>query len=198
MARHVLASSEPLGRHTRPGIGPNDREGGRRLPSRIEDYAVIGDTETAALVAKDGSIDWLCVPSFDSGAVFAALLGTADNGRWQLTPAGGVRRVERQYRGDTLMLETTFHTDAGVVRVIDWMPIRENSVDIMRVVEGVSGRVPMHMDLRMRFDYGADLPWVTQQDGRFGATAGPDSIVVASPAPIEHAGRAAEIGRAHV
>lgn len=161
------------------------------MPSHIEDYAIIGDTQTAALVAKDGSIDWLCVPSFDSGAVFAALLGTAEQGRWQLTPAGGIQQIERQYRGDTLVLETTFRTDAGAVRLVDWMPIREDSVDILRIVEGVSGRVPMHMDLRMRFDYGANLPWITRQDGRISATAGPDAMVLSTPAPVQHAGRSA-------
>ena len=136
------------------------------MPSRIEDYAIIGDTQTAALVAKDGSIDWLCVPRFDSGAVFAALLGTEEHGRWKLAPAGGIQRVERAYRGETLVLETTFHTDDGVVRIVDCMPIRGKTVDIVRIVEGVSGRVPIHMDLRLRFDYGANLPWVIAHDGR--------------------------------
>jgi GH15 family glucan-1,4-alpha-glucosidase len=159
------------------------------MASRIEDYAIIGDTQTAALIAKDGSIDWLCVPRFDSGAVFAALLGTEDHGRWKLAPAGGIKRVERRYRGDTLVLETTFHTDDGVVRVIDCMPIRGKTVDIVRLVEGVSGRVPIHMDLRMRFDYGANLPWVTDLDGRLHATAGPDSMILTTPAPTEGAGR---------
>jgi GH15 family glucan-1,4-alpha-glucosidase len=159
------------------------------LASRIEDYAIIGDTQTAALVGKDGSIDWLCVPRFDSGAVFAALLGNEEHGRWQLAPAGGIRRVERAYRDETLVLETTFHTDDGVVRIVDCMPIRGRTVDIVRVVEGVSGRVPVHMDLRMRFDYGANLPWVTDMDGRLHGTAGPDSIVLSTPVRIEGAGR---------
>jgi len=159
------------------------------MASRIEDYAIIGDTQTAALVAKDGSIDWLCVPRFDSGAVFAALLGDVEHGRWQLTPAGGIQRVERRYRDDTLVLETTFHTDDGVVRIVDCMPIRSKSVDVVRIVEGVSGRVPIHMDLRLRFDYGANLPWVTDQDGRLHGTAGPDSIVLSTPVKVEGAGR---------
>ncbi len=158
------------------------------MPSRIEDYALIGDTQTAALVGKDGSIDWLCVPRFDSGAVFAALLGTIDHGRWRLAPAGGIQRVERRYRGETLVLETTFYTDDGVVRVVDCMPIRTRTVDIVRVVECVSGRVPMHMDLRMRFDYGSYMPWVTDQDGRLHATAGPDSMCLTTPAHTEGAG----------
>lgn len=160
------------------------------MASLIEDHAIIGDTQTAALVAKDGTVDWLCAPRFDSGAVFASLLGTEDHGRWKLAPAGGVQRVERRYRDDTLVLETTFHTDGGVVRVIDCMPIRETSVDVVRIVEGVSGRVPVHMDLRMRFDYGSILPWVTHHDGRLHATAGPDSMVLTTPAPVEGAGSA--------
>jgi GH15 family glucan-1,4-alpha-glucosidase len=159
------------------------------VASRIEDYAIIGDTQTAALVGKDGSIDWLCVPRFDSGAVFASLLGTVDHGRWKLAPAGGIRRIERAYRKDTLVLETTFHTDDGVVRIVDCMPIRGKTVDIVRVVEGISGRVPIHMDLRMRFDYGSNLPWVTDLDGRMHATAGPDSMVLTTPATTEGAGR---------
>lgn len=158
------------------------------MPSPIEDYAIIGDTQTVALVGKDGSIDWLCAPRFDSSAVFAALLGTIDHGRWQLAPAGGIQRVERRYRGETLVLETTFHTDDGVVRLIDCMPIRGRTVDIVRIVEGVSGRVPVHMDLRMRFDYGQDLPWVTDREGRMYATAGPDSMVLTTPVVISGAG----------
>ncbi len=109
---------------------------------RIEDYALIGDTHTAALVGNDGSIDWMCVPRFDSGAVFASLLGTPDHGRWQVAPAGGLQRVERSYHGDTLVLETTFHTDDGVVRLTDFMPIRRHVVQIVRIVEGIAGRVP--------------------------------------------------------
>jgi GH15 family glucan-1,4-alpha-glucosidase len=158
------------------------------MASRIEDYAIIGDTHTAALVGKDGSIDWLCVPRFDSGAAFAALLGTEENGRWRLSPAGGVQRVERSYHGETLVLETTFHTDDGAVRITDCMPIRRTSVDLVRVVKGLSGRVPMHMDLRMRFDYGSILPWVVKDDGRVWATAGPDSMILTTPVPTEGAG----------
>jgi GH15 family glucan-1,4-alpha-glucosidase len=159
------------------------------VPSRIEDYAIIGDTQTAALVGKDGSIDWLCVPRFDSGAVFAALLGNEEHGRWKLAPAGGIRQVERAYRDESLVLETTFHTDDGVVRVVDCMPIRGTTVDVIRIVEGVSGRVPMHMDLRLRFDYGANLPWVTDTDGHLHGTAGPDSIVLSTPVRVQGAGR---------
>jgi GH15 family glucan-1,4-alpha-glucosidase len=155
------------------------------MASRIEDYALLGDTHTAALVGKDGSIDWLCVPRFDSPAAFAALLGTEENGRWKLAPAGGVQRVERQYHGDTLVLETTFHTDDGIIRVIDCMPIRRKAVEVVRVVEGVSGSVPVHMDLLVRFDYGSILPWVERRDGRVHWTAGPDSMVLTTPVAIE-------------
>ena len=107
----------------------------------------------------DGSIDWLCVPRFDSGAVFASILGTPDHGRWQIAPAGGIQRVEREYHGDTLVLETTFHTDDGIVRIIDFMPIRDaRPWSWCASSKGVSGRVPMHMDLRVRFDYGSIVP----------------------------------------
>src|SRR4051794_11643624 len=155
---------------------------------RIEDYALIGDTQTAALVGIDGSIDWLCVPRFDSGAVFASVLGTPDHGRWLLAPAGGIQRVEREYHGDTLVLETTFHTDDGVVRIVDLMPVRTKAVELVRIVECVSGRVPMHMDLRVRFDYGSIVPWVRKDDGRLLAIAGPDALVLTTPVVLEGAG----------
>jgi GH15 family glucan-1,4-alpha-glucosidase len=158
------------------------------MAQRIEDYAIIGDTHTAALVGKNGSIDWLCVPRFDSESVFAALLGTLDHGRWLVAPAGGIRNIERSYRGDTLVLETTFHTDEGVVRVVDCMPIRKHTVDVVRVVEGVSGRVPIHMDLRVRFDYGTTLPWVRAADGSTKLIAGPNSIVLRTPIQTTGAG----------
>lgn len=160
------------------------------MACRIEDYAIIGDTQTVALVGNDGSIDWLCVPRVDSGAVFASLLGTEDNGRWLLAPAGGLREVERTYRGDTLVLETTFHTDNGVVRLVDCMPIRGQSVDIVRCIHGVSGRVPMRMDLRIRFDYGSIVPWVTRRDGRLHAVAGPNALVLTTPVEVVGAGDA--------
>jgi GH15 family glucan-1,4-alpha-glucosidase len=127
---------------------------GAAMPSRIEDYAVIADTQTAALVSRDGSIDWLCLPRFDSGACFAALLGDERNGHWRIAPAGNVKRVQRRYQGDTLVLETEFETDEGVVRLVDFMVPRLEDPDVVRVVEGVRGRVPMRMELRIRFDYG--------------------------------------------
>ena len=160
------------------------------MPGRIEDYALIGDTHTAALVGRDGSVDWWCVPRFDSGAVFAALLGDREHGRWLLAPAGGLRRTERRYVGDTLVLETTHTTDEGVVRVFDLMPIRDHAVQMVRIVEGVSGRVPMYMDLRFRFDYGSIVPWVRTDDGRLRATAGPDALVLDTPVHWSGAGPA--------
>ena len=150
----------------------------------IEDYALIGDTQTAVLVGNDGSIDWMCVPRFDSGAVFAGLLGTPDHGRWKLAPAGGIQQVSREYHGDTLVLETTFHTDDGVVKISDFMPIRTRQVELVRIVEGISGRVPMHMDLRIRFDYGSITPWVRKEDHRLRAIAGPDALVLTTPVEL--------------
>jgi GH15 family glucan-1,4-alpha-glucosidase len=159
------------------------------MTARIEDYALIGDTQTAALVSRDGSIDWWCVPRFDSGAVFAALLGTPDHGRWLLAPAGGLRSVERTYRGDTLVLETTFRTDDGDVRITDCMPLRGATVDIVREVEGLSGRVPIHMELVIRFDYGSIVPWVYGVDAGLRAVAGPDALVLHTAVPTRGAGR---------
>src|SRR6476619_2533563 len=118
----------------------------------IEDYALIGDTQTAALVGRDGSIDWLCVPRFDSGAVFAALLGTPDHGRWLLAPAGEVKAVRRQYHDHTLVLETEFTTAAGVAAVIDFMPARDKDPNLVRIVEGRKGKVRMRTELVLRFD----------------------------------------------
>src|SRR3954454_18726020 len=111
------------------------------MPLRIEDYALIGDGETAALVGRDGSIDWLCLPRFDSGACFAALLGTPEHGRWQIAPAGEVLAVRRRYRTGTLVLETEFETAEGCVAVIDAMPLRDGSADLVRLVQGRRGRV---------------------------------------------------------
>src|SRR4030081_3932957 len=117
---------------------------------KIEDYALIGNCETAALVGRDGSVDWLCWPRFDSGACFAALLGGPEHGRWLLAPATEPRSVRRRYRGDTLILETDFDTEEGSVRVIDFMPLSDRRWDIVRIVEGLNGRVRLRMDLRVR------------------------------------------------
>jgi GH15 family glucan-1,4-alpha-glucosidase len=157
----------------------------------IEDYALIGDTQTAALVGKNGSIDWLCVPRFDSGAVFSALLGDRDNGHWQIAPAGGLQRVERRYLENTLVLETTFHTDDGVVKITDCMPNRGKTVDVVRIVEGISGRVPMHLDMTIRFDYGSIVPWVGRvEDESLHAVAGPDAMILRTPVHTHGAGKA--------
>jgi GH15 family glucan-1,4-alpha-glucosidase len=148
------------------------------VPAPIEDYALIGDRHTAGLVSKTGSIDWLCLPRFDSGACFAALLGDESHGRWQLCPSGDIKQVHRRYRGDTLVLETEFHTGDGVVRVVDCMPRRKHRPNLIRLVEGVSGRVPMRTQLIIRFDYGLTVPWVRRQDGRFQAIGGPNGLML--------------------
>lgn len=147
----------------------------------IEDYALIGDTESAALVGNDGSIDWLCLPRFDPEACFASLLGTRDHGRWLLAPVDEILRTERRYRPDSLVLETELHTKTGVVRLVDCMPMRDDHPDVVRIVEGVSGRVPMRMELVIRFGYGQIVPWVRSIDGRLRAVAGPDALALATP-----------------
>jgi GH15 family glucan-1,4-alpha-glucosidase len=154
------------------------------MAAPIEDYALIGDTHTAALVSREGSIDWLCLPRFDSPACFAALLGDRSNGRWLLAPAGPAREVRRRYQGDTLVLETEYRTDEGIVRVVDCMPPRQTDPDVARIVEGVSGRVPMRMELTIRFDYGSIVPWVRHIDGALHAVAGPDSVWLRTPVPV--------------
>lgn len=146
----------------------------------IEDYAVIGDTQSVALVGRSGSIDWLCLPRFDSGACFAALLGRPEHGRFSIRPAGDARTT-RRYRAHTLVLETEFETSSGRARVVDAMPIRGRYPDVVRVVEGVSGEVEMCIELTVRFDYGCVVPWVRRLDGRLLAIAGPDALILASP-----------------
>jgi GH15 family glucan-1,4-alpha-glucosidase len=155
---------------------------------RIEDYALIGDCQTAALVGNDGSVDWLCLPRFDSGAVFAALLGTPDHGRWLLAPADEVKAVRRQYRNDTLVLETEFETADGVVAVIDFMPARDEDPNLIRIVEGRRGRVRMRTELILRFDYGSIVPWVRRNDCGISAIAGPDAVSVLTPVPLHGKG----------
>ncbi len=147
----------------------------------IEDYALLGDTQTAALVGLDGSIDWLCFPRFDSAACFAKLLGTEEHGRWLLAPAGTARATRRRYRPGTLVLETEFETEDGVVRVVDCMPPRTGDADVVRVVEGVRGRVRMAMQLVIRFGYGQVVPWVRTDHGDLIAIAGPDAVVLRTP-----------------
>ena len=150
----------------------------------IEDYGLIGDLQTAALVSRHGCIDWLCFPRFDSGACFAALLGDEENGRWSLQPASGITSTERRYRGDTLVLETELACDEGVVRLIDFMPPRGEAPDVVRIVEGVEGTVPMKMRLSIRFDYGSIVPWVRRRDEGVHAVAGPDALFLATPVDL--------------
>jgi GH15 family glucan-1,4-alpha-glucosidase len=155
------------------------------MASRIEDYALIGDCETAALVGKDGSIDWLCWPRFDSNACFTALLGTPEHGRWKLAPATAPSKVLRQYRKDTLILETEFETAQGSITLVDFMPLREKHSDLVRLVRGRKGRVEMRMELVLRFDYGEIVPWVTRlHDGALRAVAGPNLAVLRTPASM--------------
>ncbi len=151
------------------------------MPSRIEDYAIIADCRSAALVAKDGSIDWLCLPRFDSEACFAALLGSPDHGRWQIAPAGPVRRVQRRYRERTLILETEYETEEGSVTLVDLMPVSGQGTDVARIVVGNRGRVPMRMELVIRFGYGAIVPWVRAMDGGVEAIGGPDVLRLVTP-----------------
>jgi GH15 family glucan-1,4-alpha-glucosidase len=144
----------------------------------IESYALIGDTHTAALVGTNGSIDWLCLPRFDSGACFAALVGDDYNGRWLMAPAGAVRATRRAYRDDTLVLDTDFETDEGAVRVTDCMPPRYERPEVVRIVTGLRGRVAMRMELIVRFDYGALIPWVRRLSGFLSLVAGPEALAL--------------------
>lgn len=155
---------------------------------RIEDYGLIGDSQTAALVGRDGSIDWLCLPHFDSGACFAALLGEPDNGRWLLRPQDTVVKTTRRYRPDTLVLETDFETHTGAVRLIDFMTPRDGEPDLIRVVEGLRGEVRMHMEFVIRFDYGSIVPWVRKMDDHVRAIAGPDALSLWTPVETEGRG----------
>lgn len=149
------------------------------MPSRIEDLALIGNNETVALVGRDGSIDWMGMPRFDSPACFAALLGTPEHGRWSLCPVATEPRVTRRYRGDTMVLETVFETDTGAVAVIDFMARRDGASDLVRIVRGLRGEVAMQTELVVRFDHGAIVPWVSRQDdGRLNFTAGPDRLTL--------------------
>ena len=149
---------------------------------------MVGDTQTAALIGDDGSVDWMCAPRFDSGACFAALLGNEDNGRWLIAPAAGGRATRRRYRDHTLVLETEFETAEGAVRIIDFMPIRDQTVDVIRIVEGLRGHVPMQMHLTIRFDYGQTIPWVRNIGGALVAVAGPDALVLRAPVETKGVG----------
>ena len=155
------------------------------MPLPIENYALVGDCHTAALVGSDGSIDWFCLPRFDSGACFAALLGGPEHGRWLLAPVAETRRIQRRYRRDSLILETDFETDEGSVRVIDFMPLSDHRWDIVRIVEGLTGRVRLGMDLRVRFDYGSIVPWVHRSGDVLLLTAGPDTLELTASVAVE-------------
>ncbi|MDF0515978.1 glycoside hydrolase family 15 protein [Bradyrhizobium yuanmingense] len=151
------------------------------MSQRIEDYALIGDCETAALVGRNGSIDWLCWPAFDSDACFAAILGTHKNGRWLIAPSEGATSISRRYLGNTLILETRFETKNGTVALIDFMPLRGKASDIVRLVRGIRGTVKMRMELVIRFGFGADIPWVRRIDHSLMAIAGQDMTVLRTP-----------------
>jgi GH15 family glucan-1,4-alpha-glucosidase len=152
--------------------------------TRLEDYALIGDLQTAALVGRDGAVDWLCLPHFDSPACFAALLDAEGAGRWLLAPSSGGSSTRRRYRGDTLVLETEWSTPDGEVRVIDFMPPRHHHPRLVRIVEGVTGAVPMRGELTLRFDYGKVVPWVRHRGTRMSAVAGPDATWLTSTVPL--------------
>jgi GH15 family glucan-1,4-alpha-glucosidase len=154
------------------------------VPLRIEDYALVGDLQTAALVGKNGSIDWLCFPRFDSGACFAALLGDERNGRWLIAPTDTNATATWRYTDDTLVLETTWETDSGSVRVLDFMPPRDEAADIVRIVEGVRGSVELRWELVVRFDYGNVIPWVRRVDGARQIIAGPDALCLSTPIDV--------------
>ena len=149
--------------------------------TRIEDYAFLSDTQTGALVSRDGCIDWLCFPRFDSDACFASLLGETKNGHWRFWPNEELERTRRRYRGDTLILETELETTGGVVRLIDFMPPRGEEPDVVRIVEGVRGSVQMQMELIIRFDYGLVIPWVRKEHGGLEAIAGPNALILRTP-----------------
>jgi GH15 family glucan-1,4-alpha-glucosidase len=155
------------------------------MPSRIEDYAIVGDLQTAALVGADGSVDWLCFPRFDSPACFAALLGEEANGRWLISPTSGGRCTRRRYVENTLVLETEWETQSGTVRVVDCMPPRGMAPDLVRVIEGVEGTVEVTSELAIRFDYGHVLPWITVEGREVLAVAGPDALWLRASAPHE-------------
>jgi GH15 family glucan-1,4-alpha-glucosidase len=152
--------------------------------SPIEDYGLIGDGLTAALVCRNGSIDWLCWPRFDSDACFAALLGTEEHGRWLIAPTDNLVQSSRRYQTDTLILETDFETAGGSVRLIDFMPIGVGASSVVRLVVGLRGSVTMHVDLRLRFDFGRMAPWVERRADGFVAKIGPDLVALSAPVTV--------------
>ena len=168
------------------------------MSTPLEDYAIIGDCETVALVSRRGSIDWLCWPRFDSGACFAGLLGTAEHGRWLVEAVDADAQVTRRYRPNTLILETTIETRSGTAIVIDFMPLRGRNSDVVRLVRGDRGTVEMRTELVLRFDYGSTVPWVSRlPDGTFRAIAGPDMVVMHTPVAL-HGENLTTVGTFHV
>src|SRR5262249_13025007 len=149
--------------------------------AKIEDYAFLSDTQTGALVSRDGCVDWLCLPRFDSGACLASLLGESKNGHWRFFPAEKIEKVSRRYRGDTLILETEFKTASGTGRLIDFVLQSGENPDIIRIVEGLRGKVVIRMELIIRFDYGRTIPWVRKEHGGLEAIAGPDGLILQTP-----------------
>ncbi|MGA9343053.1 MAG: trehalase-like domain-containing protein, partial [Rhodanobacteraceae bacterium] len=163
------------------------------MGQRIEDYALIGNMRTAALVGRDGSIDWLCLPRFDSAACCAALVGSPDNGHWQIAPVAKPKGVQRSYRGDTMVLETLFRTEAGEVALIDFLAMpRDDSgtIELVRIVEGRGGSVPMRMQALFRFDYGRIVPWSGRRDDAIQFIAGPHALELISPLALDAEGDA--------
>jgi GH15 family glucan-1,4-alpha-glucosidase len=157
------------------------KKSAKRKSAPIEDYAFLSDTQSGALVSRDGSIDWLCLPRFDSGACFAALLGERENGCWRFTPREKIKTCDRRYRDDTMILETEVATADGRVRFIDFMPPRGTNPDIVRIIEGLEGKVAIRMELIIRFDYGSVVPWVRRHFGGLEAIAGPDALILHTP-----------------
>src|SRR2546430_11485090 len=158
-----------------------DRSTMQKPSAKIEYYAFVRDTQTGALVSRDGCVDWLCFPRFDSAACFASLLGARENGRWFFHPDEEVERTRRRYRDETLVLETEIETKSGAVRLIDFMPPRGENPDIIRIVEGLRGKMSMHMELIIRFDYGQIVPWVRKRHDGLEAIAGPDGLILRTP-----------------
>lgn len=158
------------------------------MSSAIEDYALIGNLCTSALVDRTGSIDWLCLPRFDSGACFASILGNTKDGRWLLAPQDDIKQVRRKYREQTLVLETEFETESGVATVVDFMPIAEHPerVDVVRIVRGIRGQVPMRAEVILRFDYGRTIPWVRKRDYGLSAVSGPNAIALRTAVPLQN------------
>jgi GH15 family glucan-1,4-alpha-glucosidase len=155
------------------------------MASRIEDYGIVGNTRTAALVSRSGSIDWFCAPNFDSDACFASLVGYDEHGRWSVRPSVPVREVRQRYDGDTLILVTEFVCDGGTLRLVDFMPANPQRCDLLRVVEGVGGEVPFEMVLNPRFGFGANAPWVQRAHDGWAMTAGPDALLLRTDSPVQ-------------